>query len=212
MVAKSCINLIEGCDENTKRVSNGFSMFQQSVWWCRISQPSTVWRNHLLNQEIGSLTWFDMIEPSWMEFLQAVKITNARRTIGPIGMVYIYIYDYMIFNVYIYIHSNYIYTHSSKIICRYRVIYIIYYIYICGGPNWMWISEKCKTIMTSHDYPTWPICLWPAVLASKLAKPLPLPHIHTYSKHSRLVEGLSPTHPTTLYQIGHNSGNDVCGR
>ena len=128
MVAKSCINLIEGCDENTKRVSNGFSMFQQSVWWCRISQPSTVWRNHLLNQEIGSLTWFDMIEPSWMEFLQAVKITNARRTIGPIGMVYIYMIIWYL--MCIYIPSNYIYTHSSKIICRYRVIYIILYIYV----------------------------------------------------------------------------------
>ena len=71
------------------------------------------------------LTWLNHHEWS---FLQAVKITNARRTIGPIGMVYIY--DYMIFNVYIYIHSNYIYTHSSKIICRYRVIYIILYIYV----------------------------------------------------------------------------------
>ena len=39
-----------------------------------------------------------------MDFLQAVKITNARRTIGPIGMVYIY-------NILMYIHI-YSYIHT----------------------------------------------------------------------------------------------------
>ena len=36
----------------------GFNMFQPSFWWCRISQPSTVWvKSHNISHSIPTLTF-----------------------------------------------------------------------------------------------------------------------------------------------------------